>query len=125
MPTLTRSCDQKPLRATVIHDPDTTTGALQAGPPPGLDGSNGTNLGSNRGLTRENWSLQVDAPAMLRRRDHLLVFAFVLPNSATNSGALPAEPPPDLESPAAQCAPHDFYSMLWFARTLSHYAPFI
>ncbi|KZV37092.1 heat stress transcription factor B-1-like [Dorcoceras hygrometricum] len=62
---------------------------------PGPDGSNVTNLGSNRGLTRENWSLQVDAPAMLRRRDHLLVFAFVLLTPATNAVALPTGPPPD------------------------------
>ncbi|KZV14032.1 hypothetical protein F511_44574 [Dorcoceras hygrometricum] len=32
---------------------------------------------------------------MLCHRDHLLVFAFVLPTPATNSGALPAGPPPD------------------------------
>ncbi|KZV38564.1 BTB/POZ domain-containing protein [Dorcoceras hygrometricum] len=95
MPTLTRSCDQQPLRATVLPPPATTAGALRDGPPPGPDGSNVTNLGSNHGLTRENWSLQVDAPAMLRRRDHLLVFAFVLPTPATNAGALLAGPPPD------------------------------
>ncbi|KZV19100.1 Nfrkb isoform 1 [Dorcoceras hygrometricum] len=65
-----------------------------SGPPPSLNGSNETNLGSNRWLTRENWSLQVDAPAMLLRRDHLLVFALVLPYPATNSGALPTVPPP-------------------------------
>ncbi|KZV56880.1 hypothetical protein F511_19825 [Dorcoceras hygrometricum] len=41
-------------------------GALPLGPPQGPAGPNQTNLGSNRGLTRENWSLQVDAPAMLR-----------------------------------------------------------
>ncbi|KZV31237.1 hypothetical protein F511_43764 [Dorcoceras hygrometricum] len=28
------------------------------------------------------------------RRDHLLVFTFVLPSPATNAGALPAGPPP-------------------------------
>ncbi|KZV20348.1 putative WRKY transcription factor 62 [Dorcoceras hygrometricum] len=42
----------------------------------------------------ENWSLQVDALAMLHRRDHLLVFAFVLPYPATNARDLPAGPPP-------------------------------
>ncbi|KZT76427.1 hypothetical protein F511_46548 [Dorcoceras hygrometricum] len=30
----------------------------------------------------------------MRRRDHLLVFAFVLPAPATNTGVLPAGPPP-------------------------------
>ncbi|KZV41996.1 hypothetical protein F511_16944 [Dorcoceras hygrometricum] len=97
MPTLMRSCDQQPLRAMVLPDPATTARSLPSGPPPGLYGSNVTDLGSNRGLTRENWSLQVDAPAMLFRRDHLLVFAFVLPTPATNSTALPTGPPPDLD----------------------------
>ncbi|KZV39889.1 hypothetical protein F511_27322 [Dorcoceras hygrometricum] len=46
-------------------------GALLAGPPPGPDGPNLTDLGSNRYLTKENWPLQVDAPAMLHRYDHL------------------------------------------------------
>ncbi|KZV57533.1 hypothetical protein F511_20462 [Dorcoceras hygrometricum] len=32
MPTLTRSCDQQPLRATVLPAPATTAGALPAGP---------------------------------------------------------------------------------------------
>ncbi|KZV21964.1 hypothetical protein F511_41683 [Dorcoceras hygrometricum] len=73
MPTLTRSCDQQQLRATVLPASATNTGALPDGAPP------------------------VDAPAMLHRRDHLLVFAFVLPTPATNAGALPAGPPPDLE----------------------------
>ncbi|KZT75547.1 hypothetical protein F511_47428 [Dorcoceras hygrometricum] len=41
-------------------------GALPSGPPPDPGGSNVTNLASNRGLTREKQSLQVDAPAMLR-----------------------------------------------------------
>ncbi|KZV32662.1 hypothetical protein F511_20467 [Dorcoceras hygrometricum] len=95
MPPLTCSYDQQPLCGTVIPAPATTAKALPYGTPPGLDGSNVTNLGSNRGLTRENWSLQVDTPAMLRRRDHLLVFAFVLPTPDTNAGALPAGPPPD------------------------------
>ncbi|KZV23733.1 golgin-84 [Dorcoceras hygrometricum] len=95
MPTLTRSCDQQPLHATVLPYPATTAGALLAGPYPGPDRSNLTNLGSNRGLTRDNWSLQVDALAMLRRRDHLLVFAFVPLTPATNAGALKAGPPPD------------------------------
>ncbi|KZV47488.1 U-box domain-containing protein 15 [Dorcoceras hygrometricum] len=95
MPTLTRSCDPQPLRAAILRAPATTAGALPAGPPPGPDGSNMTNLGSNRGLTRENWSLQVDAPAMLRRRNHLLVFVFFLPTPETNAGALLAGPLPD------------------------------
>ncbi|KZV42463.1 hypothetical protein F511_32560 [Dorcoceras hygrometricum] len=97
MPTLTGSCDQQPLRVTVLPAPVTTAESLTAGPPPGTDGSNVTNLGANRGLTRENWSLQVDAPAMLRRHDHLLVFAFVLHTPDTNAGDLPAGPPPDLD----------------------------
>ncbi|KZV28397.1 hypothetical protein F511_40446 [Dorcoceras hygrometricum] len=95
MPTLTRSCDQKPLRATVLIAPVTTAEALLSGPPPGPDGSNVTNLGSNRGPTREKWSLQLDAPAMLHRRDHLMVFAFVLPTPDTNAAALLAGQPPD------------------------------
>ncbi|KZV06815.1 hypothetical protein F511_45705 [Dorcoceras hygrometricum] len=98
MPTLTRSYDQQPPRVMVLPDPATTSRALMAGPPPAPDGSKVTNLGSNRGLTRENWSLQVDAPAMLLRRDHLLVFAFVLHTPATNAGALPAGLPPDPDS---------------------------
>ncbi|KZV28262.1 hypothetical protein F511_02132 [Dorcoceras hygrometricum] len=64
---------------------------VPAAPPPGIGGSNVTNIGSNRWLTMENWSLQVDAPAMMHRRDHLLVFAFVLPDQATNASALPGE----------------------------------
>ncbi|KZV33784.1 hypothetical protein F511_30296 [Dorcoceras hygrometricum] len=69
--------------------------ALPTEPPPSPDGPNQTDLGSNRWLTRENWSLQVDAPAMLRRRDYLMVLAFVLPAPATTVGALPAGSPPD------------------------------
>ncbi|KZV55652.1 hypothetical protein F511_26873 [Dorcoceras hygrometricum] len=95
MPTLTRSCDQQPLRETVLPAPTTTVGSLLAGRPPGPDGSNLINIGSNRGLTRENWSLQVDTPVMLRRHDHLKVFTFVLPTPDTNAGALPSGPPPD------------------------------
>ncbi|KZV18404.1 FHA domain-containing protein-like [Dorcoceras hygrometricum] len=95
MPTLTRSCDQQPLRTTVLPAPATTARAVAYGPPPGPDGSNVTNLGSNRGLTRENWSLQVDAPAMLRHHDHLLVFTFILPTPDTNGRALPSGLPPD------------------------------
>ncbi|KZV32620.1 hypothetical protein F511_17046 [Dorcoceras hygrometricum] len=67
--------------------------ALPDGPPPGPDVPKMTDLGSNRWLTRENWSLQVDAPAMLHRRDHLLVLAFVLPAPATTARALSAGPP--------------------------------
>ncbi|KZV22147.1 hypothetical protein F511_35621 [Dorcoceras hygrometricum] len=39
-------------------------GALPAGPPTGSAGHNRTDLGSNRGLTMENGSLKVGAPAM-------------------------------------------------------------
>ncbi|KZV49706.1 hypothetical protein F511_30038 [Dorcoceras hygrometricum] len=46
--------------------PATMARALPTGPPSGLGGSNVTNLASNRGLTKEKQSLQVDAPAMLR-----------------------------------------------------------
>ncbi|KZV13649.1 transcription factor IIIB 50 kDa subunit [Dorcoceras hygrometricum] len=56
--------------------------------------SNVTNLASNRGLTREKQSLQVDASAMLCRRDHLMVSAIVLSNPATTAGSLPDESPP-------------------------------
>ncbi|KZV16815.1 hypothetical protein F511_18608 [Dorcoceras hygrometricum] len=72
-------------------------GALPSGPPPGPNGPNLTKLGSNCWLTRENWSLQVDAPAMLRRHDHLLVLAFVLPAQATTAEALLDGPPPGLD----------------------------
>ncbi|KZV41432.1 hypothetical protein F511_19676 [Dorcoceras hygrometricum] len=68
--------------------------ALTAGPPPGPYGPKLADLGSNSWLTRENWSLQMDAPAMLRRRDHMLVLAFVLPAPTTTAGALMAGPPP-------------------------------
>ncbi|KZV49941.1 hypothetical protein F511_40054 [Dorcoceras hygrometricum] len=90
----------------VLPTPATNAGALPAGPPPYPGGSNKTNqspnsggsnvtdLASNRDLTRDIWSLQVDAPAILHRRDHLMVFTFVLPTPATNAGALPAGPPP-------------------------------
>ncbi|KZV13874.1 hypothetical protein F511_44898 [Dorcoceras hygrometricum] len=95
MPTLTRSCNQQPLRVTVLPAPATTARALPAVPLPVPDGSNVTNFGSKRGLTRENWSLQVGAPAMQHRRNHLLVFAFVLPTPDTNVRALLTGPPPD------------------------------
>ncbi|KZV35764.1 protein HOTHEAD-like, partial [Dorcoceras hygrometricum] len=85
--------DQSPVVTFVLHAPATTTGALPTGPPPGPGGSNVTDLASNRDLTREIWPLQVDAPAILRRRDHLLVFAFVLPAPATTDGALLAGHP--------------------------------
>ncbi|KZV26297.1 hypothetical protein F511_40987 [Dorcoceras hygrometricum] len=68
--------------------------ALPDGPAPGPDGPHLTDLGSNRWLTRENWSLQVEAPAMLRRRDHLLVLAFVLHAPETTTGALLVGPLP-------------------------------
>ncbi|KZV20564.1 hypothetical protein F511_21653 [Dorcoceras hygrometricum] len=67
-------------------------------PPPGPCGSNLTNLASNRGLTREKQSLQVDAPAMLCRCDHLMVSAIVLSAPATTTRALPDGPPPGLGS---------------------------
>ncbi|KZV17897.1 hypothetical protein F511_06824 [Dorcoceras hygrometricum] len=86
--------DQSPVVTFFLPAPATTIGALPTGPPPGRGGSNVTDLASNRDLTREIWSLQVDAPAILCRRDHLLVFAFVLPDTATNAGALPAGSPP-------------------------------
>ncbi|KZT75738.1 hypothetical protein F511_47237 [Dorcoceras hygrometricum] len=69
-------------------------GSLQAGPPPGPGGSNVTNIASNRGLTREKQSLQVDAPAMLCRRDHLMVSAIAPSAPATTARALPAGPLP-------------------------------
>ncbi|KZV21312.1 putative leucine-rich repeat receptor-like protein kinase [Dorcoceras hygrometricum] len=68
--------DQSPVVTFVLPYPATTAGAHPTGPPPGPGGSNVTDLASNRDLTREIWSLQVDAPAILRRHDHLLVFAF-------------------------------------------------
>ncbi|KZV32722.1 hypothetical protein F511_16399 [Dorcoceras hygrometricum] len=42
------------VSAIVISDPATTAGAHPAGPPPGPDGSNKTNLGPNRARTKEN-----------------------------------------------------------------------
>ncbi|KZV43179.1 hypothetical protein F511_23655 [Dorcoceras hygrometricum] len=82
--------DQSPVITFVLPAPATTAEALLTEPPPDPDGSNVTDLASNRDLTREIWSLQVDAPAILRRRDHLLVFVFVLHSPATTDGALPA-----------------------------------
>ncbi|KZV22838.1 polypyrimidine tract-binding protein3 [Dorcoceras hygrometricum] len=72
-------------------------GALPTRPPPGPYGPKVTDLGSNRWLTREKWSLQVDAPSMLRRFDHLLFLAFVLPDPTTTAGALQSGPPPGPE----------------------------
>ncbi|KZV45010.1 hypothetical protein F511_30354 [Dorcoceras hygrometricum] len=86
--------DQPPVITLDLPDPATMAGALPAGLPPGLDGSNVTNLASNRGLTREKQSLQVDAPAMLCRRNHLMVSTIVLSTPVTTAEALPAEPPP-------------------------------
>ncbi|KZV35914.1 hypothetical protein F511_35663 [Dorcoceras hygrometricum] len=86
--------DQPPVITLDLPDPATMAGALPAGPPLGLGGSNVTNLASNRGLTREKQSLQVDAPAMLCRRDHLMVSGIVLSTTATTAGALLAGPPP-------------------------------
>ncbi|KZV21977.1 hypothetical protein F511_17607 [Dorcoceras hygrometricum] len=86
--------DQPPVITLDLPDPATMAGDLPAGPPPGPGGSNVTNLASNRGLTRDKQSLQVDAPAMLCRRDHLMVSAIVISTPATNAGALPSGPPP-------------------------------
>ncbi|KZV35650.1 hypothetical protein F511_30006 [Dorcoceras hygrometricum] len=85
--------DQPPVITLDLPAPATMAGDLRAGPPSGPGGSNVTNLASNRGLTREKQSLQVDAPAMLCRRNHLMV-SIVLYTQATNAGALPAGPPP-------------------------------
>ncbi|KZV45267.1 hypothetical protein F511_16850 [Dorcoceras hygrometricum] len=71
-------------------------GALPTRPPPGPYGTNLTDFGSKRWLTSDNRSLQVDAPAMLHRRNHLLALAFVLPAPATTAGVLLAGPPPGL-----------------------------
>ncbi|KZV27969.1 calcineurin B-like protein 4 [Dorcoceras hygrometricum] len=89
-----RNHDQPLVFDFVLPAPATNAGALLAGPPPGPYGSNETKLGSNRWLTREKWSLQVDSPAIQHRRNHLLVFAFGLPYPATNAGVLPTGPPP-------------------------------
>ncbi|KZV32118.1 hypothetical protein F511_31876 [Dorcoceras hygrometricum] len=86
--------DQPPVITLDLPAPDTMAGDLTDGSPTGPVGSNVTNLASNRGLTREKQSLQVDAPAMLCRRDHLMVSAIVLYTTATTVGALPAGPPP-------------------------------
>ncbi|KZV35908.1 hypothetical protein F511_36318 [Dorcoceras hygrometricum] len=86
--------DQPPVITLDLPDPAAMAGALPVGPPPGPGGSNVTNLASNRGLTREKQSLQVDAPAMLCCRDHLMVSANVLSTPATTAGALLAGPPP-------------------------------
>ncbi|KZV20754.1 hypothetical protein F511_04112 [Dorcoceras hygrometricum] len=86
--------DQPPVITLDLPDPATTEGALLAGPPPGPGGSNVTNLSSNRGLTREKQSLQLVAPAMLCRRDHLMVSAIILSAPAATAGALPYGAPP-------------------------------
>ncbi|KZV54672.1 hypothetical protein F511_20662 [Dorcoceras hygrometricum] len=86
--------DQPPVITLDLPDPGTMAVALPSGPPSGPGGSNVTNLASNRGLTREKQSLQVDAPAMLCRRDHLMVSAFVLSTPGTNAGVLLAGTPP-------------------------------
>ncbi|KZV55012.1 ATP-dependent zinc metalloprotease FTSH, chloroplastic [Dorcoceras hygrometricum] len=85
--------DQPPVITLDLPATATMVGALPAGPPQGPGGSNVTNLASKSGLTREKQSLQVDAPAMLCRHDHLMVSAIVLSTPATNAGALPAGPP--------------------------------
>ncbi|KZV25480.1 ankyrin repeat-containing protein-like [Dorcoceras hygrometricum] len=86
--------DQPPVIALDLSAPATMAREILAVPPPGLGGSRVTNLASNRGLTREKQSLQVDAPAMLCRRDHLMVSAIVLSAPATNAGELLAGLPP-------------------------------
>ncbi|KZV39892.1 hypothetical protein F511_04532 [Dorcoceras hygrometricum] len=86
--------DQPPVITLDLPDPDTMAVALPDGPPPGLGGSKVTNLASNRGLNREKQSLQVDAQAMLCRRDHLLVSAIVLSSPATTARDLLDGPPP-------------------------------
>ncbi|KZV32049.1 hypothetical protein F511_38407 [Dorcoceras hygrometricum] len=86
--------DQPPVITLGLPAPATMAGALQAGPPPGHGGSNVTKLALNRGLTREKQSLQVDAPAMLCRRNHLMVSGIVISSPATTAGALPVRPPP-------------------------------
>ncbi|KZV48090.1 hypothetical protein F511_02703 [Dorcoceras hygrometricum] len=88
--------DQPPVITLDLHDPATMAAALLAVSPSGPVGSNVTNLASNRGLTREKQSLQVDAPAMLCRRDHLMVSAIVLSAPSTNAGALLAGSHPGL-----------------------------
>ncbi|KZV33891.1 hypothetical protein F511_11101 [Dorcoceras hygrometricum] len=88
------SSDQPPVITLELHAPATMAGTLPAGPSPGPGGSNVTNLASNRGLTREKQSLQVDAPAMLCRHDHLMVSEIVLSAPVTTAGALMDEPPP-------------------------------
>ncbi|KZV55007.1 membrane-anchored ubiquitin-fold protein 3 [Dorcoceras hygrometricum] len=86
--------DHPPVITLDLPDPDTMAGDLPSGPAPGPGGSNVTNLASNRGLTREKQSLQMDAPAMLCRRDHLMVSAIVLSTPATTAGSLPFGPLP-------------------------------
>ncbi|KZV38554.1 hypothetical protein F511_34982 [Dorcoceras hygrometricum] len=85
--------DQPPVITLYLPAPATMSRALPAGPPPGPSGSNVTNLAANRGLTREKQSLQVDAPVMLCRRDHLMVSAIVLSAPVTTAGSLPDGPP--------------------------------
>ncbi|KZV52557.1 hypothetical protein F511_26770 [Dorcoceras hygrometricum] len=86
--------DQPPVITLDLPTPATMDGELPAGLPPGPGGSNVTNLASNRGLTREKQSLQVDAPAMLCRRDHQLVSAIALSTPATTARALLVGPEP-------------------------------
>ncbi|KZV06890.1 hypothetical protein F511_45629 [Dorcoceras hygrometricum] len=91
--------DQPPVITLDLPAPATMAGVLRVGPPPGPGGSNVNNLASNRGLTREKQSLQVDAPAMLCRRDHLMVSAIVLSTPATTAG------PFRLDHPQVQAVP--------------------
>ncbi|KZV36837.1 hypothetical protein F511_29127 [Dorcoceras hygrometricum] len=66
-----RRRDHLLVLAIVLPAPATTIGVLP-GPPPVPAGPNLTYLVSNRGLTIENWSLQVDAPCCTVRHPRLL-----------------------------------------------------
>ncbi|KZV22046.1 hypothetical protein F511_27993 [Dorcoceras hygrometricum] len=111
--------DQSPVVTFVLPDQATTAGYLPTGPPPDPGGSNVTDLASNRDLTREIWSLQVNAPAILHRHDHLLFFAFVLPAPATTARALPSGPSPG-PGGSNENQPHPQPSLHEGERTLRH-----
>ncbi|KZV13614.1 hypothetical protein F511_45223 [Dorcoceras hygrometricum] len=55
--------DTAPFPPIILYAPATMAGAPPAGPPPGLDGPNLTDLGSNRGRMEEIESREVGAPA--------------------------------------------------------------
>ncbi|KZV38513.1 hypothetical protein F511_40214 [Dorcoceras hygrometricum] len=88
--------DQSRVFTFVLPAPAITAGALPAGPPPGPDGSNVTDLASNRDLTREKWSLQVDAPAILHAARPPAGIIVVLLDPDTTAREFPAGPPPGL-----------------------------